>query len=156
MQRSWDLPQILWLFPPCPPSWSSVINALLQGKSQRNTFREQQANIRSCIWASLVVSGKEPTCQCRRYKFDPWVRKIPWRRERQPVFLLGESHGQRNLAGYSSWSYKESDRTEWLNDNKRKTHLVIHLSQLDKRSFRKSGITPWHLYSSAFGAVMSK
>ena len=29
------------------------------------------------------ASGKEPTCQCRRYKklkFDPWVRKIPWKR----------------------------------------------------------------------------
>jgi len=44
------------------------------------------------------TSGKEPTCQCRRYKrckFDPWVRKIPWRRPWQPtlVFLPGESHG---------------------------------------------------------------
>ena len=51
-------------------------------------------------------SGKEPTCQCRRHKrcrFDPWVRKIPWRKAWQPtpVFLPGESHGQRSLAGYS-------------------------------------------------------
>ena len=29
-----------------------------------------------------------------------------------PVFLPGESHGQRSLAGYSPWSRKESDRTE--------------------------------------------
>jgi len=52
------------------------------------------------------ASGKEPTCQCRRHKgceFDPWVRKIPWRRAWQliPVFLPGESQGQRSLAGYS-------------------------------------------------------
>ena len=52
------------------------------------------------------ASGKEPACQCRRYKrcgFDPWVRKIPWRRARQPtsVFLPGESHGQRSPVGYS-------------------------------------------------------
>jgi len=35
--------------------------------------------------------------------FNPWVGKIPWRRAWQPapVFLLGESHGQRGLAGYS-------------------------------------------------------
>ena len=51
------------------------------------------------------TSGKEPTCQCRRHKrlrFNPYVRKIPWRREWQPipVFLPGESHGQRNLVGY--------------------------------------------------------
>ena len=29
-----------------------------------------------------------------------------------PVFLLGESHGQRSLAGYSPWGWKESDTTE--------------------------------------------
>jgi len=52
------------------------------------------------------ASGKEPTCQCRRLKrhrFDPWVGKIPWKRAQQPtpVFLPGESHGQRSLADYS-------------------------------------------------------
>ena len=31
------------------------------------------------------LSGKESTCQCGRYGFDPWVRKIPWRRKRQPT-----------------------------------------------------------------------
>ena len=57
-------------------------------------------------------SGKESTCQCRRCrrdKFDPWVRKTPWRRKWQPspVFLPGESHGQRSLTGYSptSWTW---------------------------------------------------
>ena len=50
----------------------------------------------------------------RRYGFDPWVRKIPWRREWQPtpVFLPGKSRGQRNLTGHSSWGHKESDMTE--------------------------------------------
>ena len=52
------------------------------------------------------ASGKEPACQCRRHKrheFDPWVRKIPWRRAWQstPVFLPGESHRARSLVGYS-------------------------------------------------------
>ena len=47
------------------------------------------------------ASGKEPACQGRRHKrrrFDPWVGKIPWRRQWQPtlVFLPGESHGQRS------------------------------------------------------------
>ena len=31
-----------------------------------------------------------------------------------PVFLPGESHGQRNLASYSPWDCKESDTTERL------------------------------------------
>ena len=35
--------------------------------------------------------------------FDPWIRKIPWRRKWQPipVFLPGKLHGQRSLEGYS-------------------------------------------------------
>ena len=51
---------------------------------------------------------KKPTCQCRRPGFDPWVRKIPWRRKWQPspVFLSGKSHGQRILVGYSPWGLK--------------------------------------------------
>ena len=60
--------------------------------------------------------GKESTCQCRRPRVDPWVGKIPWRREWLPipVFLPGESHRQRSLSGYSPWSHKESDMTERL------------------------------------------
>ena len=63
------------------------------------------------------ISGKEPTCQCRRHKrcgFDPWVRKMPWRRKWQPtlVFLPRESHGQWYLVGYSPQGCKESDTTE--------------------------------------------
>ena len=47
-------------------------------------------------------------------EFDPWVRKIPWRRTWQPtpVFLPGKPHGQRSLAGHSPWGCKESDTTE--------------------------------------------
>ena len=55
---------------------------------------------------ALVV--KELTCQCRRFKrhgFNPWVGKIPWKREWQPTsaFLTGKSNGQRSLVGYSPW-----------------------------------------------------
>ena len=48
--------------------------------------------------------------------FDPWIGKIPWRREWLPipVFLPEKAHGQRNLVGYSPWGRKESDTTEQL------------------------------------------
>ena len=44
----------------------------------------------------------------------PGVGQIPWKRAWQPtpVFLPGESHGQRILAGYIPWGHKESDMTE--------------------------------------------
>ena len=65
------------------------------------------------------LSGKESTCQYRRHKkhrFDPCVGKIPWKRKWQPtpVFLSGESHGQRRLAVNSPWGCKKSDTTERL------------------------------------------
>ena len=61
-----------------------------------------------------ISDAKESACQCRRLGSDPWVRRIPWRREWQPtpVFLPGEAHGQRSLAGYSPWGRRESDMTE--------------------------------------------
>ena len=53
----------------------------------------------------MVLVVKNPPVKCRKCKkcgLDPWVRKISQRRKWQPtpVFLPGESHGQRSLAGY--------------------------------------------------------
>ena len=60
--------------------------------------------------------SKRVCLQCRRPGFDPWVGKIPWSKIWQPtpVFLPGESHGQRSLAGYNPWGCKELDVTERL------------------------------------------
>ena len=65
------------------------------------------------------LSSKESTCWCRTCRFYYWVGKIPWRRKwpPTPVFLPGESHGQRSLAGYSPWGRKKLDTTEQLNNN---------------------------------------
>ena len=54
------------------------------------------------------LSGKASTSQHRRHRFNPWVRKICWRRKWQPtpVFLPGKAHGQRSLVGYSPWGHK--------------------------------------------------
>ena len=62
----------------------------------------------------------------QRHGFNPWVRKIPWRRKGQPtpVFLPGELRGQRSLAGYNPWGCKELDTTEWLSYTN--THTRVH------------------------------
>ena len=59
-------------------------------------------------------------------KQETWVGKNPWRRKWQPtpVYLPGESHGQRSLVGYSPWGHKESDATE-VNE-----HACMHAKQL--------------------------
>ena len=53
---------------------------------------------------ALVVKNCLPLQETSRCWFDPWVRKIPWRRAWQPtpLFLPGESHGQNSLVGYGS------------------------------------------------------
>ena len=58
----------------------------------------------------MWLSGKESTCQCRRLRFNPWVRKIPWRRKWQPtlIFLPGKSHDHRSLVGYSPCGCKRA------------------------------------------------
>ena len=53
-----------------------------------------------------IAGAKEPACQCKRRKrrrFHPWIGKILWRRKGQPtpVFLPGESHGQKSVVVYS-------------------------------------------------------
>ena len=63
------------------------------------------------------TNKKTPACQGRKHKrcrVDPCVGEIFWRRKWQPtpVFLKGETHGQRNLAGYGPWGHKELDMTE--------------------------------------------
>jgi len=63
---------------------------------------------------ALVVKDPPASAGVMRPWFDPWVGKIPWRRTWQPtpVFLPGESHAQRRLAGYSSLGRQELDITE--------------------------------------------
>ena len=63
----------------------------------------------------VVLVVKNPPANYKRHSFKPWVGQISWRRNWQPtpVFLPGESHGQRSLAGYSPQGRKESDMTKY-------------------------------------------
>jgi len=51
---------------------------------------------------ALAVKDLPANAGDKRHRFNPWVRMIPWRRAWQPtpVFLPGESQGQRSLEGY--------------------------------------------------------
>ena len=67
--------------------------------------------------------------------FVPWVGKIPWRRKWQPtpVFLPGQSHGQRSLVGYSPWGHKELDVTERLH-----FHFQLRFSSLESEAEKEN------------------
>ena len=65
----------------------------------------------------MYLSSKRICLKCRGYRrcrFDPWMRKIPWSRGRQPtpVSLPREFHGHRSLADCGPWDHKESDTME--------------------------------------------
>ena len=64
---------------------------------------KKKRRIWSVIGLPWWLRGYSVCLQCRRHRFNPWVGKIPCRRKWQPtpVFLPGESHGQRSLVGYS-------------------------------------------------------
>ena len=76
---------------------------------------------------SLVAQQSRISPQCMRCRLNPWVRKIPWRRVWQPtpLFLPGESHGQRSLVGYSPWSQRV--RHDWF-------HL-LHFWELNVKGY---------------------
>ena len=63
------------------------------------------------FWLYKYILAIHLYMQCRRSGFNPWVGKIPWRREQipTPVFWPGEFHGL-----YIPWGCKESDTTEWF------------------------------------------
>ena len=103
----------------------------------------------------VKLSDKESACQWRRWGFNPWVRKIPWRRKWQPspVFLPGKSHGQRSLAGYNPWCCKESDwvhihththRDKHTNVDYGKFKLIYSLVALVQNVYGKCYLKQWN------------
>ena len=84
------------------------------------------------------LSGRVSASQCRRRRrrgFEPLVGKVPWWRKWQPtpVFLLGKSHGQRSLVGYSACRSQRVGHdlaTEYTH-----THVLIQI-----RNFRELDI----------------
>ena len=100
---------------------------------------------------------KQSACQCRRckrHRFDPWVGKIPWSRKWRPtpVFLPGESHGQRSLMGYSPAGHIELDMTEHTY-----THSIFPLYFINKHRDSCSWVTntETHKTSVQFSSVQS-
>ena len=95
--------------------------------------------LNSTIGLPWWLRGKRIGLQCRRPSFDPWVRKILWRREwlPTPVFFPGNPPGQRSLVGYSPWGHKESDTIERVSMCKH-THTHTHTPPSENQEARSS------------------
>ena len=70
------------------------------------------------------TSGKELACQCRRWKrcgFDPWVRKIPWRRARQPTPKYSCLENLRDIGAWWAIVHRVTQsqtQVKWLNTHR--------------------------------------
>ena len=116
--------------------WTEETGRLQSMGLQRVRHNWVTEHAHTCLGASLVAQTVK-NLPAWRTGFNPWVRKIPWRRKWQStlVFLTGEFHGQKSLVGYSPWGHKELNTTEWLIHLAKKPsvfhHLVIHASTLE-------------------------
>ena len=108
-----------------------------------------------CMYTYIYIyrwySGKESTYQCKRrkrYRFNPWVRKILWNSKWQPapVFSHEKFQGQRRLVGYSLWGFKKLNTTEKLST---RAHTYTHAY-----TFKK--LRSWHLVPLLHGKEMEK
>ena len=79
-------------------------------------YSDRYCSKRLFIRVSEVAQSQESVCNAGDTDSIPGLGRFPWRRKWQPtpVFLSGESNGQRSLAGYSPGGRKESDMTEQL------------------------------------------
>ena len=99
-------------------------------------------------WLSSILPS-------RTGRFDPWVRKIPWRRKWQSITVLlrGKSHGQRSLAGYSPWGQKSQLKNkQQLLENKtvaRGQKLIQDLSEQEMWKWRQ-------LIMKAYGTIIGR
>ena len=128
-QKNWWVMFLIIFLCLCMVCWGIILLGInLSVAVKKIISRELRAFPRWC-------SGKESTCQCKRHKrhgFNPWVRKIPWRREWQPtlVFLLGESHGQRSLVGYTVHEVSKGQirLSDWAHTHSQSFSLPLSIS----------------------------
>ena len=93
--------------------WRAVLN--LVREMVFPFYRGGNSNFLKLLPGRVEIRPKGSTCQCRRLRFYPWVRKDLWKRDWQPtsVFLPGKSHGQRSLVSYSLWDCKRTEH-DWV------------------------------------------
>ena len=93
-----------------------TLNSLLKCHLVNEAFpihHVKDCNPLQALWVFLVAQMVKNLYNAKNLGFDSSVRKIPWRREWQPspLFLPGESQGQRSLEGYSPWGRRVRHNT---------------------------------------------
>ena len=121
------------------PSWEGRGSACKAGGAERETEREEwdqrvgrnEGEVRTILRLPRLCGGEEFACQCRRDKRRGFRRillgqkdLLEWEMATHSRILVWKiPHGQRSLMGYSPWSHKQSDKTEWLSTARNKENM---------------------------------
>ena len=137
------LPCVWWDTPAASSEWMYSIYRTRPESSQTSPWVIWAGPImqRHCVFGTPVMLAEWKCFFCLCNLTIQWFRAwslnsnlasvyLNWRREWQPtpVFLPGESHGQRSLVGYSLWDRKELDTTKRLTDTHTHTYLSTSVS----------------------------
>ena len=104
----------------------------MNAKTSRWKFAEKHDIYRLPRWCS----GKEFTCQCRRCKkwgFNPWVRKIPWRRKCNPL-QYSCLENSMNRGGWRATIHGVAKSQRWLSNWAPMHHLTLIRMAIIKKS----------------------
>ena len=97
-------------------AWWAAVYGVVQSRTRLKRLGSSSSSTSSgsCNRGFCGSSAVKNLPQCKRWEFNPWVRNVPWRRAWQPtpVFLPGESHGQRGAWWATVHGVAESDTTE--------------------------------------------
>ena len=122
-------------------AWWAAVYGVAQSQTRLKRLSSSSSSKHTQRGFPGGASSKEHACQCRRCKrggFNPWVRKILWKRACQPtpVFFPGESHGPRSLEGYNPQGRTELDMTEvtWHTHTQSSIELVLQPDTSTKQS----------------------
>ena len=126
-------------------AWWAAVYEVAQSRTRLKRLSSSSSSM-GLIVLSWWLSSKRIHLQCRsyrRYGFDPWVGKIPWRRKSQPtpVFLPGKSHGQRGLKGITEelWIISKAVEESCL-------HFFLSLFSLFPPFFLSSSLASFTLF----------
>ena len=94
----------------------AAVSGVTQSRTRLKQLSSSSSSMHVCVQLSPWLRLERICLQFRGPRLDPWVLKIPCRREwlPSPVSLPGKSRGQRSPGGLQSWGLKESDMTERL------------------------------------------
>ena len=101
---------LAWKNPMDIGAWWAAVSGVAQSQTQLTRVSSSSSSSMTKGGLPWWLSGKESASQCGRHRFNPWIRKIPWRRKCQPtpVFLPGKIPWTEEPGGLQSMEPQKS------------------------------------------------